>query len=98
MLGSFVAFLGIGRLFIFILQKFLADNVKHETINNLISCDLCLGTWIYTGLAAVLRITILSDVISYIPVLSEVMTGCFASFLVHLLVLGWKTKFDVVVI
>jgi hypothetical protein len=38
------------------------------------------------------------ELFSYFPFISEVVTGTVSSFLMHLLVLGWKTKFDVIVI
>jgi len=95
---EFVIFLGVGKLVIYILQKFLSDNVSNKFVDNLVSCDLCLGVWVYTALAGVYNIYILSDVLGYIPILSPVIAGCFASFLMHLLAIGWKAKFEVVVI
>lgn len=34
----------------------------------------------------------------YVPVLSELIVGGVISFLVHIFILGWKTKFEVVVV
>lgn len=98
MLGTFTAYLGIGKLMTYIVQKFVADNTKIEWLNRWASCDLCSGVWIYTALALFLKITILSDLLPYIPFVSEIITGCFASFTMHLLSIGWREKFDVVVI
>ena len=95
---EFVIFLGVGKLIIYILQKFLSDNISGKFVNNLVSCDLCLGVWIYTSLATIYKINILSDVFPYIPILSQVIIGCVSSFVMHLLTLGWKSKFEVVVI
>ena len=93
-----VIFLGVGKLIIYILQKFLSDNIDNKFVNNLVSCDLCLGVWMYTFLATIWGIRILSDVLPYTPILSQVITGCVSSFLTHLLSIGWKAKFEVVVI
>ena len=95
---EFVIFLGVGKLVIYTLQKFLSDNVSNKFVNNLVSCDLCLGVWIYTALATIYRINILTDVFPYIPVLSQLIIGCVASFVMHLLSLGWREKFSVIVI
>ena len=61
-------------------------------------CDLCLGVWVCSALAIAFKITILSDVLPYVPVLSEIVAGCVASFVLHLLSLGWASKFEVIVI
>lgn len=98
MLGTFTAYLGIGKLIIFIVQKFVADNTRIEFVNRLASCDLCAGVWIYSILAYFLQIQILSDLLPYIPFLSEFIAGCVSSFLMHLLTIGWNEKFSVVVI
>ena len=98
MLSDFVLYLGVGRLIIYIVQKFVSDATKIELLNKWASCDLCSGVWIYTALAFLLNVKILSDIFPYIPIASEFITGCVSSFLMHLLVLGWKSKFDVVVI
>jgi hypothetical protein len=34
----------------------------------------------------------------YVPVISEVITGGISSFLVHIFVLGWQSKFEVLII
>lgn len=98
MTAGFLAFLGVGKLIIYILNKFLSDNINNKFVNNLVSCELCSGVWIYTLIAIIYKINILSDIFPYVPVLSGVITGCFASFIMHLLTLGWKTKFEVIVI
>lgn len=48
--------------------------------------------------ALLFKINILSDVFPYVPILSEVVVGVVSSFLLHLLTLGWREQFDVVVI
>lgn len=98
MLGSFVAYLGIGRLMIYIAQKFISDATKIELLSKWASCDLCAGVWIYSALAYFLNIQILSDILPYVPFVTEVVTGCASSMIMHLLVIGWREKFSVLVI
>ena len=98
MTSEFVLFMGVGKLIIYVLNKFLSDNVSNKFVNNLVSCEFCSGVWVYTILATVYKIYVLDDIFPYIPVVSEIVTGCIVSFTVHLLTIGWKEKFNVVVI
>lgn len=98
MLSSYIGYLAVGKLIIYIVQKFVSDATKIELLNKWASCDLCSGVWIYTALALFFRITILSDVLIYVPFVSEIVTGCVSSFIVHLITIGWREKFNVVVI
>ena len=34
----------------------------------------------------------------YVPIISELATGCIVAFICHLIELGWKSKFEVLVI
>ena len=97
MTSAFLLYLGIGKLLTYLGQKFLS-NFENKFLKTLAGCDLCLGVWVYSALAVFFKITILSDVFPFIPVLSGLITGCVSSFGVHIFTLGWKTKFDVVVI
>ena len=96
MTAEFLLFLGVGKLLIYLGQKFIHSNAKNEFINKLFACDLCLGVWIYSILAMMYKINILSDVFPYIPIVSGIIAGCVASFVVHLATIGWKTKFEVI--
>lgn len=98
MLAKYVLFLGVGKLLIYIGQNFIHSNTKSEFINKLFSCDLCLGVWVYTILSWALGVAVLSDILPYVPFLSELIAGCLSSFVAHLLTVGWKTKYEVVVI
>lgn len=95
---GFLGYAALGKLLIYLGQKFVAANIKNQFLSRLFECDLCLGLWIYIGLAFFLRVSIFQDVYEYVPVVSEIVTGSVATFVVHLLTIGWKTKFDVVVI
>jgi len=86
----------LGRLIIWTFQSNGLLNPlfsKNTKLRELISCDFCLGFWIFTGLAHVFGLNLLSPV--YVPILSEAITGLVASFVSHLMRLGWETKFGV---
>lgn len=80
----------------FPLPKFLK---KIKTIEYLHSCDLCFGTWVYAFLSLFMQTELLSVLgFEYVPVLSEIVTGGVISFIVHLISIGWKAKFEVIVV
>jgi hypothetical protein len=95
-----ILFFAIGRLIIFFIQKFISDNVPEKYLirygyfARLFGCDLCLGFWVYTILAYIMKIQVLY-VINYVPIFSEVLTGMISSFIMHIFRLGWNTKFQV---
>ena len=102
---SFFAYLALGKLLIFIGQKFpfyklpiigrLFDEGKF--LEQLFACDLCLGVWVYFLLALLMKMNIVYELTS-IEVLSQFLTGAIASFLVHIFSLGWHTKFSVIIV
>ncbi len=100
MLSETLLFMAIGRLAVWFLQtagllrKFWS---LHSLLRELQECDLCLGVWVYAILAAIFRLNVLAEV-GYVPVLSEALTGGAASFVMHLLRLGWNARFGVTVI
>lgn len=49
------------------------------------------------GLSFVMGEVLFRDLF-YIPIVSEVGTGLLTSLLMHLLTLGWKSKFEVIVV
>lgn len=98
----YIIYGGLGKLLVFILQKFpftklplIGKLFEGEFLKNLFSCDLCLGVWVYWILAILLRVNIL-DTFEYIPVFSEFCTAVFMSFVVWLISEGWNTKFRIV--
>jgi hypothetical protein len=95
---SYLLYILFGRLIIYFGMQFppLAES-RFEFVKRLFSCDLCLGGWVFTGLSFVMGESIFRDYL-YVPFVSEVGTGLFTALLVHLLVLGWKAKFDILVI
>ena len=72
---------------------------KIKPIKKLHECDFCAGVWGYTFLAFFMQRDLLSVLgFWYVPLLSELVTGVAISFLVHLLLLGWKSQFEVIVV
>ena len=90
-----VVFALIGKLCIVLGMKFPLFQ-KLSLFAQLFDCDLCLGVWVFTGLAGILRVDLL-PVLGwvYIPVVSEFITGMIVSFVVHIFSLGWKSKYEV---
>lgn len=78
-------YVALGKLIVYLVQKFLGDR-------KFASCDLCVGVWVYAILAGLFQIRLLEDVYFYVPLVSEFITGCIVSYLVHLLTIGFKEK------
>ncbi len=66
----------------------------HAKLEELVECDLCLGFWVFSGLAWAMGINLIEPV--YIPALSEIFSGLAASFAVHLARMGWHDKFSII--
>ena len=99
-LVKWILFLALGRLIISLWMSFsLPKWMKNEWMEKLHGCDLCSGVWAYSILSFFLE-TDLLDVIGfgYIPVVGAIITGCVISWVMHIFVLGWKSKYEVVII
>jgi hypothetical protein len=98
---EYIIFVLIGRLLIFFAQKFFKQNELEKRtfpfVQRLFSCNLCLGVWAYTILAFIFRLNALNE-LPYIPVLTELITGCVTSYLVHVIEMGWRSENEVIVI
>jgi len=104
----------VGKLLIFIFQKFPKSKIpligrlflEGKFLEELFSCDLCLGVWVYTGLSFIFSVNILGFIFSvnilgeyfYVPILSEFITGMIVSFVMHLISAGWETRYQNIVI
>ena len=101
LLAKWVLFLIVGRIVIHIWQQFHLPRFlqKIEWFVKLHECDLCSGVWIFTILSLFMGLDLLSVLLfEYVPVVSEVVTGIVISWLVHIFILGWKAKYEIVVI
>jgi hypothetical protein len=95
---AYLVFLFTGKILIYFGMEFARNNeISNKFIKKLLSCDLCWGFWIYS-LWSFLTGGVLFRDIYYVPVFSQFITGGISSFLVHLVSLGWKSKFEVLVI
>lgn len=103
---EFIGFLLVGKLVVFGLQKFPFRKTiigkyfrEGKFLEQLFSCDFCLGFWVFSILAYALHIDFIKESFCvYIPVLNEALTGLIASFMVHVFSIGWQTKFGTTVI
>lgn len=97
MLSSWIVFLLIGRLFIYLWQQIPlpASLGKYRAIEKLHQCDLCSGVWIY-GILSLCTGLSLWEILGFqsIPIVSQGVTGGVCSFLMWLLVAGWNEKFN----
>ena len=100
-----LAFALIGRLTIFLLQKFPKHSLpiigklfrEGRLLGDLFSCNLCLGVWVYTGLAFLIDVNVTGELF-YVPVLSEFVTGAIVSFIMHLISAGWEAQYSNIII
>lgn len=88
----------IGKLFIFLGMNFPPfSESKIDFVRRVWECDLCAGVYVYTAISLIMRVSLFSEIF-YVPLISEAITGGIVSFIIHLITLGWKSKFEVVVI
>jgi len=90
---EFVLLAVAGKLIIFFWQKFpLPQRIENIwKIKELHECGLCSGFWIYAILSVLVQINIFTLIgISYIPILSEIVTGAVTSYVVHIFSLGFE--------
>lgn len=101
MLAEWVLFAVVGRVAVYIGGKFPLPLFleRIEKIKRLHECPLCFGVWVYGFLSLFMQMDLLTGLgFQYVPFVSEVVTGSCMSLLVHLIVLGYKTQFEVIVV
>lgn len=94
---SWLVYLLIGKLFIFLGQKFPLPDIleRNRKISEWHQCSLCFGVWVYAFFSFVLGVDVLQVLgISYIPLVSEFTTGGIVSFIVFIFSIGWKDYFS----
>ena len=100
---DFFVYASVGKLTIYTVQILPLDHLpligrlfqEGRYLYKLWTCDLCLGVWVYAFLAYAFDINLLQGWF-YIPIINEIIMGMSTSFLVHLVSLGWKAKFEIV--
>jgi len=93
---NWVLFLVGGRILVYLWMKFpLPDKIKKiQFIEKLHICDLCSGMWVYTFLAFFTKTSLMTLCgINYVPVVSEVVTGAFATYVVWVFIGGLNARF-----
>ena len=98
MILDFVIFALVGKIIVFLLQKFPKPKLpfigklfrEGGLLDELFDCDLCLGFWVFSGLAFIFEI----DIGIYVPILSEFIIGAVTTFVVHVFSEGWNAKFQ----
>lgn len=103
MIVEFIIFSLVGKLIIFFVQTFPLSKLpifgelfkNGKFLHDLVSCDLCLGFWVYLGLSFMTGTTI-TESYNYPPYVSEVVTAMFASFVMHMVTIGWNEKFGII--
>lgn len=68
---------------------------KHEMLEELGSCDLCLGFWVHLAIALVTKSALSA---SHPGLFGRIVYAAVSSFLAHLLRMGWTSKFGYTVI
>lgn len=95
---SWIAWGLLGKLLMYVFRKQpLSKRLRqNKTMEELISCDLCLGVWVYSILFGIFRQDFLQGYITYLPVVSELISGIVTSFVAYLVTSGWKANFEVI--
>lgn len=101
MLVDLLLLAGIGKLLIFTIQKYpLTKRIQGFSpfFEELFSCDFCLGVWVYFILALIYGFDLFQGYLPYVPIVTEFLGGLVISFVVHLVSIGWRDKFSIMVI
>lgn len=103
-LSQLIVFLLVGRLAVFIIQKFPFQKTiigkyfkEGKFLEQLFSCSLCLGCYVYAFMGYFLHIDFIDSLFGvYVVVFNEFMTGVIASFVVYIFEIGWNTRFGII--
>jgi hypothetical protein len=93
---DFLVYLLAGRLLIWFLQTAgLLQPIwqLHELTKEMSQCDLCIGFWVYLGLALTKK-----ECIFGVPLLDAVILAMTASLMAHLIRIGWTDKFGTTIV
>lgn len=67
----------------------------HPLLKKLGECDLCLGFWVFLGLASVLQVQPFDLWAWWIE---AIVLACISAIITHVLRIGWQSKFGVTII
>lgn len=96
MITAFLVYALVGKIIIFLLQKFPKHKLpiigklfrEGKFLDELFSCSLCLGFWIYSGLGYLLDVNLVGEFL-----FSEFITGAVTTFVVWVFSEGWHSLF-----
>lgn len=93
---SYILYCILGKLIIYLGMKFppLVNN-RISFIRELVACDECFGVWVYAFLSFAMSEVLFQEYI-YWPIIGNLITGAVTSFIIHLISLGWKSKFEII--
>jgi len=95
--SEFLLVVILGKVLLYTIQQFAPlESIKIEYLHKLISCDFCLGSWLFFFLSWMFDLQI--EGLPNIQILSPFLLGVGISFVVHLISLGWKAKFETIII
>ena len=96
--SDFILFLMTGRLLTWLLQtNGLLEPIRnsHPIIKELNECDLCLGFWVFLAMSGLVEKKVIDNYPSWF---ARIIQAAISTFIVHLVRLGWRSKFSVTVI
>lgn len=91
---SWLLYALIGRILVFVWQKFPDRYVPTQFIKDIHLCDLCSGVYIYTALAFVFDgadLLHLLEIPFSLIIASQIITGVVTAFVVHVFSKGLKS-------
>lgn len=95
--SEFLLVVLLGKVLLYAIQQVTPlEKIKIEYLQKLLSCDFCLGSWLFFFLSLMFDLRI--EGLPHIIILSPFLLGVAISFIVHLISLGWRTKFETIVI
>jgi len=101
LLAKWILFLIFGKVAIYVWMQFHLPKFvkKYDWLVQLHECDLCSGVWIFSLLSFFTEIDLLEVTgFGYIPIVGAIVTGILTSWLVHIFTLGWKAKYEIIII
>jgi len=65
-------------------------------LDELFSCNLCLGVWVYAILGYIFNIDLVRNIFGvYSVCFNEIVNGAIISFVVYIFGIGWNTRFGI---
>ncbi len=94
LLLSWATVAALGRILIFVWQRFPEKYVPTSFLKDVHACDLCSGFWCYGFLSWAVHLNVLQGFgLPYVPVLAEVLTGATLTTLMWIFVAGLQARF-----